>query len=75
MADLVAEISEIFRGLSQMPRKGHAREDLTARKDVLFWPVYHGGRDVKNALRNGNEIFGLLKHASDQVGCSIAHRR
>ena len=37
---VLSEFTEAFRGLSQMPRKGHVREDLTARKDVRFWPVY-----------------------------------
>jgi plasmid stabilization system protein ParE len=34
------EIRDNCRRLAQHPYIGHRREDLTAREDVLFWPLY-----------------------------------
>jgi len=34
------EIRDVCRRLAEHPQIGHQREDLTTRKDVLFWPVY-----------------------------------
>jgi plasmid stabilization system protein ParE len=34
------EIRDTCRRLAQHPYIGHRRDDLTTRKDVLFWPVY-----------------------------------
>ena len=35
---ILDEIEEAFHRVSQMPRIGHRRQDLT-KQDVLFWPV------------------------------------
>jgi plasmid stabilization system protein ParE len=37
---VAGEFSTTFRGLAQMPLKGHRRRDLTERDDLLFWPVW-----------------------------------
>ena len=34
------EIRDACRRLARHPYIGHSRDDLTTRKDVLFWPVY-----------------------------------
>ena len=37
---VLAEFTVAFRALARNPRKGHLRQDLTERTDLLFWPVY-----------------------------------
>jgi plasmid stabilization system protein ParE len=37
---VVASIVTAFRALANMPGQGHAREDLTPRPELLFWPVF-----------------------------------
>src|SRR5437764_1860847 len=34
------EIRDNCRRLAQHPYLGHRRQDLTSRREVLFWPVY-----------------------------------
>ena len=34
------DIRDNCRRLARHPYMGHRRDDLTSRKDVLFWPVY-----------------------------------
>jgi len=34
------DIRDNCRRLARHPYMGHRRDDLTTRKDVLFWPVY-----------------------------------
>lgn len=37
---VMPEFTSAFRGLALMRYKGHRREDLTSRQDVLFWSLF-----------------------------------
>jgi plasmid stabilization system protein ParE len=36
---ILSELTAAFRSLARTPYRGHLRQDLTDRKDLLFWPV------------------------------------
>jgi antitoxin ParD1/3/4/toxin ParE1/3/4 len=37
---MVASIVNGFRAIARTPGQGHLREDLTARPELRFWPVF-----------------------------------
>jgi plasmid stabilization system protein ParE len=63
------EIRDACRRLAQYPYIGHPRDDLTSRKDVLFWPVYSylilyrpdaRPLEVLRVLHGKRDVTGLL---------------
>jgi toxin ParE1/3/4 len=60
---VIAQLREAFRGLAQMPGKGHVRDDLSSRP-LRFWPV-GSYLVVYDPKRRPLEIVRVLHGARD----------